>query len=912
MKNKIFKAGIIILVIAVVLTALCGYFIKTLAEPENIKKYLLPAVSDYLGRGISADDINIGLFSGITLKNVIIKEDANFGKVDFIKVESVVLDFSFLKLLQKELILKNVYFKSPQINIIRNAEGEFNYSDILNNIEGKKDSKKKSGASGEKKDKEGQPFVFSIEKIVTNSGDIVFIDRSTGEKEKKYRLSDLYISVKGELSDGPLKIATRAVIMPGGSDNSVFSLKINGTADLQSHSYSLNIESNDINLYSIIDAVSPEKAIDMTALKDTTADVKFSLDSSNYEQEAVLEGTVLLEVAKVSMNIPVSLKINAPFDNSMSDFNLKLNKTPILTLISLLPQSVRKDFDSVKIKEGGLSGEMSYIGGTEDFAVSKLKGRVSIDGFKADLPDYNNVPVEVTAELTFDIGKINARTTNFKIGESLMSLKIASDISEVGISNPVIDASISFNKTPILALISLLPQSVIDKINLMKVESGILSGDISYNGRIDNLSLSGFKGKVFVDGFKGILPDYGNIPVEIITEASFDKGEIDTKVNTLKIGDSELFLKAVTEIPDKSLPIKININAEASLLNADEISKAISPSEQDVSQNKKDVKNSKIEKVSKSSPDSAGKVQPIYIFFNLTSKKVKYSGLPVNNFKISGEYKNDIAVIDNISFDLGKGTVKSLGEINLKKSDGKIKGRINANDISAADLKPLLFPNFAGNIEGYITLVCDYSAKRIHNEKITKTLKGKGSISARNLILSGVEFLNKTASFLGADELRKVNFQEGSGNFTMEDEEIKYRELDLSGNELKITSNGDIAFEGKIKGTALLKMSPSFSRTLTKGKALSDFIGDKQGWISVPLEFSGTTDSPKIGLEQKAAQKQIIEKGKKVLADELEKVLGDKNTKQKPGENKRKDTKQNNSLKEGLKKLQDIFKSPGK
>ncbi len=906
MKSKILKAGIVVLVLLIIFASLSAYFLKTLAQPENIKKYIIPTVSEYIGKEVSVEDVEIGLFTGISLKGASIKEDPLFGKGDFIKIESAVLNFSFLELLQRKLILKNVYFKEPTVTIIKNAGGKFNFEGMFENSARKEPTEKKRTDSQKREDKEEQPFSLSIQKIIIKDAEILFIDKSTGTEEKQYKVSNLDIAVKGELGEGKLIVDAGAVIDVAG-DMGAFPLNIKGSADLKSKNYSFDLKTGEINAYALANALSPQSAEELLPFKNATVKSAVKMNSPDYEKEIKIEGIISFDIFRDSIKIPLSLNLASLSENPDSDFKASVEKASLLTLYKLFPDSQRENKDSLKIKEGNVSGEISYKGKADSVDISRVRGKMLLEKVKCTIPAYNDIPVNVSAEASFDGKKINIKTSDFKIGESVVTLKAESDISGENIDNPPVDATVTFERTSIAAITNLLPESALGEMKSVKIKSGFLSGKMSCKGKSNDIGLDVVSGNINIEEFKAMLADYKNIPVEVSAGVSFERGKIGIKSDKLKIGNSEIALQSSALLPDKKNPLKANISADALLIDADEILESFSPDEENSPRDKKDNVKKEKDSVVPGEDDSSDKDIPLDAVFHITAVRIKYSGMPLSNLKITGEYNNNILNIADMRIDLGNGKVASKDEIHLGKPKGKSKGTVTAEGIALQDLKPLLFSNFKGNARGLISARCDYSAKGTDSGVFKKSLAAKGNFIVKNIELSEVKFLDKTASILGTDDLKNVSFKEGICDFTVEGEEIDYKGFKLTGQKIKITSDGEVKFTGEIKADALLSLSPEISGGIYKGGLLQEIMGNRKGWISVPLKFSGTTDSPKIGLERKAVQKQVVEKGKDALKKELEKILKG-NQKKNKARRKNKNNKKDDSINKGLKVLEGFFK----
>ena len=120
----------------VLLLAIIGGFIflKTF-DVKRYKPQIIEQASDALGRPLNFQDIQlqVSLSQGIrlNLKQLTVGDDVNFRQGDFLKVEDVFLGVDILSMLTRGTIaVPKVQVLSPQIVLVKNAQGELNAQTI--------------------------------------------------------------------------------------------------------------------------------------------------------------------------------------------------------------------------------------------------------------------------------------------------------------------------------------------------------------------------------------------------------------------------------------------------------------------------------------------------------------------------------------------------------------------------------------------------------------------------------------------------------------------------------------------------------------------------------------------------------------------------------------------------------------
>ncbi|HOP86012.1 MAG TPA: DUF748 domain-containing protein [Syntrophorhabdaceae bacterium] len=145
---------------------LSGFFVA----PPVLKSLLVKNISKTLQRDVSIAKIDINPLN-LTLKvsGIKIKEK---GKTDtMFSLEELFINVESSSIVRRALILKEITIKRPYVNIIRNKDRTYNFSDILKMGEKEKEGEKKKAV-----EKKKRPFYFSLNDISIIDGAIDFYD----------------------------------------------------------------------------------------------------------------------------------------------------------------------------------------------------------------------------------------------------------------------------------------------------------------------------------------------------------------------------------------------------------------------------------------------------------------------------------------------------------------------------------------------------------------------------------------------------------------------------------------------------------------------------------------------------------------------------------------------------------------
>lgn len=183
--KKLFMA-----ITAVVIVGLVAVFVLTrfLVTPQRIKGLLLPRVEKALSRQVEIEQVDISLFSGISLKNIDIMERQ--GPASFLQAEAITLRYRFWPLFRMRVEIDEISIDKPQVRLERLADGTFNFSDLIQTTDGEDVAKPSETGSVA-----GQPsdddIRLLISRLAIRQGTVQFIDRQIAAAPVRHNLEDV-------------------------------------------------------------------------------------------------------------------------------------------------------------------------------------------------------------------------------------------------------------------------------------------------------------------------------------------------------------------------------------------------------------------------------------------------------------------------------------------------------------------------------------------------------------------------------------------------------------------------------------------------------------------------------------------------------------------------------------------------
>ncbi len=219
-----------VIVVGVALTVL----VKTQITPEKVRETLLPIAEKSLNRDVDFGAIQIGLFSGISVADLKVMQKSGGG--EFFSVGSVEFHYQLWPLLKGQVVVDQILFDHPKINVIRFADGTFNFSDLLipsDPVE--KTDKNQNGPVDKPENSTTKALNLLVKEINLKDGELFYVDRFKNDRAPfRYALKKLNFKARQMTLDSSFPVDLSAVI--NGSN-----IDISGNYDFSSHAGDLTV-----------------------------------------------------------------------------------------------------------------------------------------------------------------------------------------------------------------------------------------------------------------------------------------------------------------------------------------------------------------------------------------------------------------------------------------------------------------------------------------------------------------------------------------------------------------------------------------------------------------------------------------------------------------------------------------------
>lgn len=210
--------------------------IKIYLPPEKVRSLIVDGARKALRREVRLKDISLGALKGLTLSGLEISESPDFKAGTFAGVGSFQLKVQWRELLRKKIVIDRLAITGVKVNVVKERNGLFNFSDLL-----------PASASGAKSTAPSQasaaplPFEFNVKNISLSKSGIDYRDKAAG---KQWQVSNLETTAKNiSLAGGRLSV----LLENFSADMEANSLRLSGPISLDENQLDVPGMKGDLN-----------------------------------------------------------------------------------------------------------------------------------------------------------------------------------------------------------------------------------------------------------------------------------------------------------------------------------------------------------------------------------------------------------------------------------------------------------------------------------------------------------------------------------------------------------------------------------------------------------------------------------------------------------------------------------------
>jgi len=384
---KAIKVLIIIFAVLAVMVAAGLFWVSRYLQSPEFKQFVLGAARASLGADVKIDNINVSVFSGVSLKGVAVANPEGYPG-QLLTADAFVLRYRLLPLLRRRVEIEEVSLRKPTIELVRDDKGQWNYEKLAAKTEQPTPAgaPPKAPTSTKPSAKSGN-FEISLSKLLMTDGNVVLLSDKNKEllKVQDINLSSSLtmaadkLSGSGQASIGTIDLANslfvRQITSPlnvsadeiqfahlsgklaGGTVSGDIAVKVVG--DLK---YTVNLQVRDADIDTLLQEAHTKRVMNGKLQATVAFEGTGGLPTMVGNGRAEIVGGKLAEIPllnQLSFLLQVPALRELKFDECRMEFSTSNNvmQTPVIRLISPEVQITGKG--SVNLEDYSLNHDMT-------------------------------------------------------------------------------------------------------------------------------------------------------------------------------------------------------------------------------------------------------------------------------------------------------------------------------------------------------------------------------------------------------------------------------------------------------------------------------------------------------------------------------------------------------------------------
>lgn len=800
MKKGLKITGIVIAVILILLLVLPLAFkgkIETLVKTEGNK--MLNGQFDFRS-------LNISLLrhfpqASLTLEDFWLKGEGDFATDTLVKAGELTATVNLFSLMGSNYEISRIYVEDTYLHAIVLEDGRANW-DVM---------KTDSTATVEETTEESSPFAISLKKVKFDNVNLVYDDR----QGKMYaELHDLQLTCSGDFAS-----EHSAVELEAETDGVTF--QMNGVPFLSNAEIATRMN---------VDA-------DFANGKYTLKDNMFRLNAI----ETNLDGWLAMKGEAMDM-----------------DLKLNTNSVGFKELLSLIPAIYAKDFE--KLKTDGSATLSAYAKGTlQGDTVPQFKADLTVENAMFRYPDLpaGVDKINIKASVENPGGNVDGTVVTVAPLEFNLAGNPFSLTAEV--RTPISDPDFRFEANGKIDLGMIKQVYPLEDMQL----NGVLQANMKAASKLsyiekeqyDKVEASGTIGLSGMDLKMKDMPDV-NIQRSLFT---FTPQYLQLSETTVNIGQNDITADSKFEnymgYVLKGRTLKGTLNIRSNYMNLNDFMSADTTA---------------VAETAAASDSTAAASEgslliiPKNIDFQMQTalNKVLFNKMEFSDVKGKLIVKNGEVNMQNLSLNTMGGNVVinggySTADVKKPAFDAGLK---MTNLSFAQTYKELdmvrgiapIFENLKGNFSGSMNIKTDLDQTM---SPLLETAQGNGSLSTKDLVLSGVPAIDKIADAVNKPELKELKVKDLNLDFTIKDGRVETKPFDIKMGDYNLNLSGTTGLDQTIDYSGKVKLPSS--------------AGSIASLTTFDLKIGGTFTSPTVKVDTKSMANQALQSVGEQVLDKL-------------------------------------------
>lgn len=452
------KVSLAIILILIFIVIGVSFQVKTYLVPETLETLVIPKLEETINHSISYTTIEVGFGGTIKLKDFSIPDPSLPRQANLLQSQEMVLHCNILPLLSKKIIIEKITLNQPQINLIRDKQGNHNFLNYTP-AAGEKivDKKRTDNTSSDTTlsliithlnlkngmltftdhlKTSSSPFHLAVKNINLNASHISMVSpfplnlsaEIVSKPSSFLKLKSVIKLLKGEVESEieltPLDITYFAPYLPDLPFTLLkgycsLDLKMTANKFLDLHSQGL-ISLKDITL-------SPQSISDDESSDDILMDIlqNATVDLDHLVSYKPSEDTLLLEKLNATIQratFSLEGKIAACKTRPSFDLSFTTGKLPVQNILNSIPEHFTpgsRDF----ISSGTTEANLSIKGSLDKLEDIEINGPLTINELKIQSERMPHCKVQIEGKILFSDNEIEIEHFKTTFQDSPLTLK---------------------------------------------------------------------------------------------------------------------------------------------------------------------------------------------------------------------------------------------------------------------------------------------------------------------------------------------------------------------------------------------------------------------------------------------------------------------------------------------------------
>ena len=856
-----------LLIIGSVLLVVVGLLAFALVNLNSLvasnKDQILEQVEQTIGRKVEIEEIGLSVWGGIgaRLTQFRIADDPAFSQEDFIRASDLQVNVALLPLLSQEIQVKRVILHEPRIQVIRNEQGQFNFSSLTPTQES---AETPIPPDSEEAPASATPFVIALVDI--EGGDVRYIDKQDGSD---FRVTQLDLRAKDLSLDQPVFIELAAAVLAeqqnvaieiqagpvGPVLEDVNQIPLKGTIALSQ----LDVETLQKALPQIAQSIPPGLGISGPLnLKTDMAGRVGAVSLSNIDLQATVFDANEPNIQVTGSFGPVGAEVANLLEKSTVNADVSFGPVALERLQQFGP--LAGQFPPDLHTEGPISVTAHVSGTPNNFSLTSLVEAISSSIHFGELltkPRGSILALTIQARVTRDAVALQEVKLNFHTLELTAS-------GTIGLGTPAaVDITLDSNQVELADLHPLLP--LLQAYGL----TGNFETQMKIAGQLDADTVPQINGNLSFQNGTATIAQLPKPVTDMQASISFTGQGAELTNTTARIGQSQVQLDAHVE---QFTPLRLQYELNAPLLRMADLQ----------------------------SGDSEDTLQDIHATGrawlqgdelrhqgNLTSKQGSVAQIAYTDFQLDSSLANQIAKIDSLKVQAFQGTIQGNGQYAFGADQPQFSVTSQVAALNLTQLFRAALPLSDQTVQGIASLDLSLSGSGQTWDTIKPTLQGQGKAEiedgavldlniAEGVLsgLTGIPGLSLVISQKVRDKYPAIftsphtKFDELKSRFSLGDSKINLDSLRIAARDFMTQGKGWMDFDQKVDLSATLALSKSLSADIIKDVKQIKYIANEEGRLELPFALRGimpgvtpAPDTAYVGtLLQRAATNALQEK----------------------------------------------------